>query len=227
MSSEATIYSISCPDVSDCLDRAAQALRLNHIASNSTAAFIDTGAITSAGIVVFGLEDGPSCTISAIRELIRHQSPLQAIVYSGCREIDVASAVGLMREGAIDLWCEPPSVEYAETQLEAAMYISKKKRRNIDCVRNARCRLRGLTEFQQDILLCLCHGLSNEDVADRLQCDVDRVQRHRNLIMNTTACGSFRDLVQLHYTSIHEICVRTQTGIGPALFPELPPPNGT
>lgn len=69
--------------------------------------------------------------------------------------------------------------------------------------------------MQEKVLTCLCLGLSDGEIADRLETDHERIRHHRSLIMLLTGCDNFVELVKLHFMANQIIDVRSKTGLMP------------
>jgi FixJ family two-component response regulator len=128
--------------------------------------------------------DGPSLQ----RELLQRDIRLPIIFLSA--HGDIPMTVRTIKAGAIDFLTKPVDTEVLLERIHTAFEINR-------TYVEARRRLEGLTEREQQVLSLAVQGKANKEIARELEISPRTVEVHRSHIMHKTGAASLLELVDI------------------------------
>lgn len=146
-----------------------------------------------SGVVLLDLNMPGLSGNDALRSLDRNRFP--AIIISG--QGQVTSAVESLKRGAIDFIEKPFTLEKLLGPLRVAFEQLDRNRAAQHDAADHRDRLAMLSEREVEILALLVDGLTNREVAERLELSVRTVEAHRARIMLKLDVGSFAEAIRI------------------------------
>lgn len=139
---------------------------------------------------------GPSVLTSPSLKLL-HEEAAEMVVVPVLGASDASNAVRGLRCGAFDCLVEPLTTEEVLSIIEKAIAESSSRIERSRLVTTTRQAIASLTERELEVVPLICDGLSNKQVAARLDISIKTVAHHRSQILKKTAARNTAHMVQL------------------------------
>lgn len=153
----------------------------------------DTGAL------LLGCETEDPSQASTLRA-VREQFPVvQTVVIS--RHGSIPLAVACMKEGAVDFMTMPVAVDAVLQRIQESVQTLDRRQRIAHDQAQVAQRLSRLTERERELVKLICNGLSNKQIASRLDISIKTVENHRAHLMHKTRANNAADMVRLALTA--------------------------
>lgn len=110
---------------------------------------------------------------------------------------DAAGAVRSLRYGAFDCIVEPFEGEELVSMMRAALAESEAVLRRHIAARETQRKLASLTDRELELVPLICDGLSNKQVAAKLDISIKTVAHHRSQILKKTEAKNTAHMVRL------------------------------
>lgn len=133
--------------------------------------------------------------VEVLEELARRDIDWPVIIMTGHGEISLA--VQTMRMGAIDFLEKPFEEELLQTCLGRASQLVRKETDASVRKREATRRIEALTSREEEVLEGLMEGLSNRQIADRLQISLRTAEMHRANMMQRLGVNGLAETLRL------------------------------
>ncbi len=135
-------------------------------------------------------------------------APLALVVIGGT-DLNVRSAVEIMRRGAFDFLLRPLNDQQLLDCVHRALHHDEKRAAEALARRRLKHRLAMLTPREREVLTAVVEGGSNQEVAIRLGISPKTVEVHRTRLQRKLGAQCYPDLVRM--------------GVRGGLIPEVPP----
>jgi two-component system response regulator FixJ len=197
---ETPIIYILDPDAAlrDALRRLVESVGLSAWASADLEAFLTAYQPERPACLLLDLRV-PGPTESSVQQNLRAQGvdlPVIVLTYRG----DVATAVAAMKQGAMDFLEKPVNEQMLLDSVHHAVAEDQDRRRARAWRQALLGRFETLTPREQDILQRVVEGLSNREIADRLELSHKTVEVHRAKVMQKMGARTLSQLVQMAMT---------------------------
>jgi two-component system response regulator FixJ len=133
--------------------------------------------------------------IEVHRQLRREGSDIPVIFLTG--HADVATAVGMMREGAFDFLEKPCNDQYLIDRVQTAIARSLESQQHNSEQKAIAAQLGTLSPRELDVVHHLMHGLTSKAISHELGVGLKTVDFHRANIMRKAGAETVAELVQL------------------------------
>lgn len=168
---------------------------------------VTTACFASAEKLIAALDGGarPDCIVSDIRlpglsglDLLDHlkarpcATPLILITAVG----DIEMAVGAMKTGAFDFIEKPFDEGRLRAAIESAVALRRRHAARDAELEQLRARFNALSARQRQVMGLAAAGLSNKEIAFRLDISPKTVENHRAWVMERMDAKSLADLVR-------------------------------
>ncbi|MBG6117701.1 MULTISPECIES: response regulator transcription factor [unclassified Sphingobium] len=155
--------------------------------------FLDEIGSLSTGCVLLDVRMPDMDGIAVLEELGRTSLLFPAVIMTG--HGDIPTAVRAMKQGADD-FIEKPFTDAALLEMLEALFANLPARLEAQVERmKAQASVTKLTAREKELLQGLVAGLSNKEVAIRLNISVRTVEMHRSNLMNRLGVHTFAELV--------------------------------
>jgi FixJ family two-component response regulator len=188
------------PDVRNTLGRAFREAEIVFRGFASFAEFVHAHDPSAAGCLILALQvEGADGIASLEAERAAGRCPMPVIVVIGAG--DVRNAVRAMKLGARDVLERP--IDTAELIQRVRASFADDAARLDASARETRhqARFDGLTDRERELVPLICSGLSNKQIAARLDLSIKTVINHRAHILNKVQAVNTADLVRMAVTS--------------------------
>lgn len=144
----------------------------------------------------------PACLLLDVRadhdvqDDLRHQGIDLPVIVMAYRS-DVATAVAAMKQGAMDFLEKPLNEQMLLDSVHHAIAEDQGRRRTRARRQALLNRFETLTLREQDILQHVAEGLSNRDIAERLELSHKTVEVHRAKVMQKMGARTLSQLIQM------------------------------
>jgi len=167
---------------------------------------IRVATYSSAEAFLRDFQNQPGCLVTDIhlagmsgldlqQELLKRNATLPIIVITG--QAQVPMAVRAMQNQAVDFLEKPFDVSVLGERIRQAIALDTTKRQKATLRSDALERLSRLTPREREVMQCVVEGLSNKQIASRLQLSEKTIEVHRGNVMRKTAADSVAELVRL------------------------------
>ncbi len=112
-------------------------------------------------------------------------------------QADVPKAVRALKEGAVDFMEKPVLDEEILPRIRAAMAQGARHRVDDQGAMDVQSRYERLTPRQQEVMMLVISGLSNKEVARKLDISTRTAEGHRLRIMEKMHASSLRELIEM------------------------------
>ncbi len=168
-------------------------------------------AYSSAEGFLREFKDQPGCLVTDIhlagmsgldlqQELLKRNASLPIIVITGKARVPLA--VQAMQNQAVDFLEKPFDISVLGERIRQAIALDTTKRQKALQRSDAIERLSRLTLREREVMLCVVEGLSNKQIASRLQLSEKTIEVHRGNVMRKTAADSVAELVRISLSSL-------------------------
>jgi two-component system response regulator FixJ len=169
---------------------------------------VTTACFASAEALLAGLEGGaqPECIVSDIRmpgmsglDLLdrlkerRSATPLILITAVG----DIEMAVGAIKNGAFDFIEKPFDEGRLLATIQTAVALRRQRASDAAQLESLRLRFETLSARQRQVMELAVAGLSNKEIAHRLDISPKTVENHRAWVMERMDAKSVAELVRI------------------------------
>ncbi len=169
---------------------------------------VTTSCFASAEAFLAGLDEGgqPECIVSDIRmpgmsglDLLHHlkesrvAAPLILITAVG----DIKMAVSAMKNGASDFIEKPFEEIQLLTSIQTAVALRRQQARDDAEIEKLRSRFNTLSTRQHQVMELVVAGMSNKEIAHRLDISQVTVENHRAWVMARMDAKSLPELVRI------------------------------
>ncbi|WP_188063829.1 response regulator transcription factor [Sphingobium sp. KCTC 72723] len=156
--------------------------------------FLDETDSLSTGCVLLDVRMPDMDGIAVLEELGRKSLLFPVIIMTG--HGDVETAVRAMKQGADD-FIEKPFTDAALMEMLEALFANLPARMEAQVERmKAQASVTKLTARERELLQGLVAGLSNKEIATRLDISVRTVEMHRSNLMNRLGVDTFAELIR-------------------------------
>lgn len=166
---------------------------------------------SSAEAFLREFQNQPGCLVTDIhlagmsgldlqQELLKRNATLPIIIITG--QAQVPMAVRAMQNQAVDFLEKPFDVSVLGERIRQAIALDATKRLKATHRADALDRLSRLTPREREVMQCVVEGLSNKQIASRLQLSEKTIEVHRGNVMRKTAADSVAELVRLSMASM-------------------------
>ena len=147
------------------------------------------------GCILLDLRMPEMSGLEVQEELVSRGVLLPVVVISG--HGDVATAVKAMKLGAVDFLEKPYREQDLAAAVERALSLSSKRTDRRQSEITASARLQELSPRETQVLQGLLGGLSNKEIARRLDLSPRTVEMHRANLMSSLAVDSLSEAIRL------------------------------
>jgi PAS domain S-box-containing protein len=178
-----------------------------------------------SGCLLLDLRMGDMDGLQVLEEMARRGSQLPAIAMSG--ESDLPAAVRALKLGAVDFLqkpCDPDELVVAIERVRAV--VDKRDQRN-SARAAAAARLRILSPRERQILRGLIAGMSNKEIARRLDLSPRTVEMHRSNLLKDIGVRSTSAAIRLAIEAELTPLESPEDGVAPTAEALAPPPRLT
>lgn len=110
---------------------------------------------------------------------------------------DIPSAVKAVKDGAIDFLEKPIRGEVLIARVQRALEIDAERRKSIAKARDLRQRHARLTDREREVMHWVTSGLSNKEIARKLELSPRTVEAHRQHVMHKMGADNLVELVEM------------------------------
>ncbi len=110
---------------------------------------------------------------------------------------DIPTTVHALKAGAVDFLEKPFSTETLITRIEEALETDRRQREQVTLRQNIQQRANQLTPREQEVMQLVTDGLSNKDIARKLEISPRTVEKYRARVMEKMQAASIADLCQM------------------------------
>jgi PAS domain S-box-containing protein len=128
-------------------------------------------------------------------ELVRRGAPIPVVVMSGRGEL--GAAVEAMKLGAVDFLQKPPSEEELLSAVRRALALFSEGAERRNAQQDAAARLQRLSPRERQMLRGLLAGLSNKEIARRLDLSPRTIEMHRANMMEELGTSSLSEALRM------------------------------
>ena len=128
------------------------------------------------------------------REMQKRGSTIPVILITG--HGDIAMAVTAIKEGAVDFIEKPFNPEHLIASIGKAVATEQKKRSRASQRTELLERVAGLSPRQREVMHLVAEGLSNKQIAARLNISPRTVENYRAWVMERIGASNLADLVR-------------------------------
>jgi two-component system response regulator FixJ len=156
--------------------------------------FVDSVDHLEPGCVLLDIRMPEMDGVEVLEELAKKGVAWPVIIMTGHGEI--ALAVQTMRMGALDFLEKPFEEQLLQTCLTRAARLLDQETGTSSRKRHARSRIEGLTNREREVLEALMEGLSNRQIAERLDISLRTAEMHRGNMMQRLGA---KGLAEVHH----------------------------
>lgn len=157
--------------------------------------FVDSLDHLEPGCVLLDMRMPEMDGVEVLRELSKRNINWPVIIMTGHGEI--ALAVQTMRMGAVDFIEKPFAEDLLQSCLARASQILEEEKGSSARVREAKARIEALSARELEILEALQDGLSNKDIAQRLDISLRTAEMHRANMMQRLGVKGLAEALRL------------------------------
>lgn len=179
----------------DALRRLVESVGLSAWVSADLAAFLTAYQPQRPACLLLDLQI-PGLAQSSIQEDLRTQDIDLPVIVMTYRS-DVATAVAAMKQGAMDFLEKPINEQLLLDCVHHAVAEDRVRRGARAWRQMLLCRFTTLTPREQDILQRVAEGLSNREIADRLDLSHKTVEVHRAKVMQKMGARTLSQLIRM------------------------------
>ncbi len=110
---------------------------------------------------------------------------------------DIPTTVHALKAGAVDFLEKPFSTESLITRIEEALETDRRQREQATLRQAIQQRANQLTPREQEVMQLVTDGLSNKDIARKLEISPRTVEKYRARVMEKMQAASIADLCQM------------------------------
>jgi len=147
------------------------------------------------GCLVTDIHLGGMSGLELQQELLKRNATIPIIVITG--QAQVPMAVRAMQNQAVDFLEKPFDVTVLGDRIRQAIELDGTRRQKASLRSDAIERLSRLTPREKEVMQCVVEGMSNKQIASRLQLSEKTIEVHRGNVMRKTAAESVAELVKL------------------------------
>lgn len=179
----------------DALRRLVESVGLHARTFGEIDAFLTAYQPDQPGCLLLDIQISEPATISA-QQLLREQDINLPVIVIAPRG-DVATAVAAMKRGAMDFLEKPLNEQWLLDCVHHAVTEDRNRRRVRAWQRMLQNRFETLTPREQNILQQVVDGLSNREIAERLDLSRKTVEVHRAKVMQKMEARTLSQLIQM------------------------------
>ncbi|MCB1776978.1 MAG: response regulator transcription factor [Candidatus Competibacteraceae bacterium] len=179
----------------DTLRRLMESVGLHAQAFSEINAFLTAYQPDRPGCLLLDIQISECATSSAQQLFRKHDIDLPVIVTAP--RGDVATAVTAMKWGAMDFLEKPLNEQWLLDGVHHAVTEDRNRRRTRAWRRMLQDRFKTLTPREQNILQQVVDGLSNREIAERLDLSRKTVEVHRARVMQKMEARTLSQLIQM------------------------------
>ncbi len=169
---------------------------------------VTTSCFASAEALLADLDGGtrPECIVSDIRmpgmsglDLLHHlkERRVAAPLILITAVVELAMAVSAIKKGAFDFIEKPIDEIQLLTSIQTAVQLRRQQARDEAEIEELRSRFDALTTRQRQVMELAVAGMSNREIASRLDISYRTVEIHRAWLMERMGAKNVADLVRL------------------------------
>lgn len=113
---------------------------------------------------------------------------------------DIPTTVHALKAGAVDFLEKPFSTESLITRIEEALETDRRQREQVTLRQAVQERANQLTPREREVMQLVTDGLSNKDIARKLEISPRTVEKYRARVMEKMRADSIADLCQMMST---------------------------
>lgn len=157
--------------------------------------FLDTYESGKSGCLVVDVRMPGISGLNLQKQLPKQQIDLPVIVISGHADVDMA--VTAMTQGAVTFIEKPFKDQVLIDHLQKALGDDMARRQELAHHQALQARLVSLTKREKEVMEGVVKGLSNKEIAEKLQVNVKTVEGHRAHMLQKMQASSLSDLIQM------------------------------
>lgn len=178
-----------------------------------------------SGCLLLDLRMGDMDGLEVLEEMARRGSQLPAIAMSG--ESDLPAAVRALKLGAVDFLQKPYDPDELVVAIERVRAVADKRDQRNTARAAAAAQLRSLSPRERQILRGLIAGMSNKEIARRLDLSPRTVEMHRSNLLKDLGIRSTSAAIRLAIEAELTPLEASEDGMAPTAAALAPPPKLT
>ena len=159
------------------------------------AGFLDFCDIDSSGCILLDMSM-PGMSGQEVQETLKARNidlPILFLTGHG----DIRSAVKAVKDGALDFLEKPIRGEVLLARVRRALEIDAERRMSVAKARDLRQRHARLTDREREVMRWVTSGLSNKEIARKLELSPRTVEAHRQHVMYKMGAENLVELVEM------------------------------
>lgn len=186
------------PTLAEALQGLLKSVGLPTLACSDVEAFLAVYQPDKPACLLLNAE-APGGDAFEIQQRLREQDITAPVIILAGRA-DVAMAVTALRQGALDFIEKPFNEQILLDDVYQTLVVDAVRRRQRLQREDLRCRFDTLTAREQDVLRWVVQGLSNQEVAERLNLSRKTVEAHRAKAMQKMQANTLSQLIRIAIT---------------------------
>lgn len=182
-------------DVRDSIQWLLESVGLTVVTCADAQQFLDTYESGKSGCLVVDVRMPGISGLNLQKQLPKQQIDLPVIVISGHADVDMA--VTAMTQGAVTFIEKPFKDQVLIDHLQKALGDDMARRQELAHHQALQARLVSLTKREKEVMEGVVKGLSNKEIAEKLQVNVKTVEGHRAHMLQKMQASSLSDLIQM------------------------------
>lgn len=182
-------------DVRDSIQWLLESVGLTVVTCADAQQFLDTYEPGKSGCLVLDVRMPGISGLNLQKRLPKQQIDLPVIVISGHADVDMA--VTAMTQGAVTFIEKPFKDQVLIDHLQKALGDDMARRQELARHQALQARLESLTKREKEVMEGVVKGLSNKEIAEKLQVNVKTVEGHRAHMLQKMQASSLSDLIQM------------------------------
>lgn len=166
---------------------------------STSAAFLDSYDPERPGCAVLDIRM-PGMTGMELQEALQSAGIRIPIIFlTGHGNVPMSAKA--FRAGAVDFLQKPVDEDALISRIQEAFQIDRKKRLAETRRKDALDRFKDLTSREYEVMLFVVQGMSNKEIANKLQLSHRTIEIHRSRVMEKTGAQSLSELLELAVAS--------------------------
>jgi two-component system, LuxR family, response regulator FixJ len=161
----------------------------------SAASFLAAYQANQPGCLILDLRMPEMDGLALQEELIRRGIDIPIIMLTGYG--DVPTVIRALKRGAIDFLEKPANDDALLEQVQRALALDERRRKENGQVDVVRERIARLTSREREVVALVVDGLSSKEIAARIHLSLKTVEAHRAKIMKKMQAVSVAQLVRM------------------------------